>query len=370
MSMHLSPIIPAPPHDTSALSAQNDQQAILIWLDARATRSIHTQVSYRKEAVRFVLFITQELGLAGLAQVKVEHIQQYLQHLAQPPAHWLIDTTIPAQQRPATQRLKKPLSASSIAYARLVINSLYRYLQDAGHLKHNPVSLSSQPINNVTDMAEKALEPAAWLFLWQWLIDQEQQARTISQYRLAVRNRWLCTLLYHTGLRRSSIAAGRMSGLARREGKWSLYVPIKGGRQHMVVMHPHLLEELKRYRLAFGLSALPAPNEDQPLISNIRQLGQPVLARNIGADFEKFTQAAAATCDDPYLAEQIRHLTAHGLRHTHATHSLMAGARLEAVQNSLAHRSIATTSIYARASLAMREQHADQLAQFWQQLQP
>jgi len=160
-----------------------------------------------------------------------------------------------------------------------------------------------------------------------------------------------------------------MAGFVRREGRWTLTVPIKGGRQHTLAIHHSLLEELKRYRLRFGLSALPAPDEQQPLLSHVRQLGKPVLARNIGFDFEKITRAAAACCDDPYLATQIQQLTAHGLRHTHATHSLIAGARLEAVQDALAHRSIATTSIYAKASQQMREQHAERLATFMQQQQ-
>lgn len=355
--------------DTSALGADNDLQAIATWLDARAARSPHTRIAYQKEALRFVLFVTHELGLSGLAQVKVEHIHLYLAHLANPPSHWLIDTSLPTAQRPITQRLLKPLSANSIGYARLVIKSLYGYLQDAGHLKHNPVALSAQPHVLSHDMADKALEPDAWLFLWRWLLNQEQHAITETQQRLAARQRWLCALLYHTGLRRSSIAEGSMAGFVRREGRWTLTVPIKGGRQHTLAIHHSLLDELKRYRLRFGLSALPAPNEQQPLLSHVRQLGKPVLARNIGFDFEKITRAAAACCDDPYLATQIQRLTAHGLRHTHATHSLIAGARLEAVQDALAHRSIATTSIYAKASQQMREQHAERLAAFMQQQQ-
>lgn len=355
--------------DTSALNADNDLQAIGTWLDARAARSPHTRIAYQKEALRFVLFVTHELGLSGLDKVKVEHIHGYLDHLANPPSHWLIDSSLPAPQRPITQRLLKPLSPNSIGYARLVIKSLYRYLQDAGHLKHNPVALSAQPISTPPDITEKALEPDAWLFLWRWLLTQEQLAVTETQQRLATRQRWLCALLYHTGLRRSSIAEGSMAGFVRREGRWTLTVPIKGGRQHSVAVHSSLLDELKRYRLRFGLSALPEPDEPQPLISSIKQLGRPVLARNIGFDFEKITKSAAATCEDPYLATQIRQLTAHGLRHTHATHSLIAGARLEAVQNALAHRSIATTSIYAKASQQMREQHAERLATFMLQLQ-
>ncbi len=361
--------IQSPDDDSSALAADNDLHAIATWLTARASRSAHTRRAYQKEALRFVLFVTHELELTGLANVRVEHIHLYLNHLAAPPAHWLIDTQQPVGQRPLTQRLVGPLSNNSIGYARLVIKSLYRYLQDAGHLRHNPVALSAQPILLQHDMADKALEPEAWLFLWRWLLAQEPLALTETQQRLAARQRWLCALLYYTGLRRSSIAEGCMTGFIRREGRWSLTVPVKGGQMHRVAVHPHLLEELKYYRTGLGLSALPTPDTPQPLISNIRQLGRPVRARNIGADFEKISQAAAASCDDPYLAAQLCQLTAHGLRHTHATHSLIAGARLETIQNALAHRSIVTTSIYAKASQQMREQHIDQLAEFMTKLQ-
>ena len=353
----------------SALQTDHDLEAIGIWLQTRGSRSAHTARAYRKEAERFVLFIHLELGLERLAQLKVEHVQAYLDHLADPPEHWLIPTHLPKHERLMSQCLQGALSASSISYARTVIKSLFRYLQDAGHVHNNPIALTAQPIVNPTPMADRALEPAAWLFLWTWLVEQSEQAQGLLATRQAMRQRWLCALLYHTGLRRSSIAEGRMSGFIRREGRWQLTVPSKGGRSHTVILHQQLLAELQHYRQSLGLSPLPYPHDSQPLVSDLRQPDQPILARQIGYDLEQIRKQAAAVCPDPYLAMQIAALTPHGLRHTYATHSLIAGAPLDVIQHALGHRQISTTSLYAKTTTQMREQHADRMQQFWQHLQ-
>ena len=134
--MRLATIVPndlptvAPSADRrSALQTDHDLEAIGIWLQTRGARSAHTARAYRKEAERFVLFIHLELGLERLAQLKVEHVQAYLDHLADPPEHWLIPTQLPKHERLMSQCLQGALSASSISYARTVIKSLFRYLR-------------------------------------------------------------------------------------------------------------------------------------------------------------------------------------------------------------------------------------------------
>lgn len=363
-------VLPAKPSDRpSALQTDHDLEAIGVWLQTRGSRSVHTQRAYQKEAQRFVCFIHLELGVQRLAHLKVEHIQAYLDHLANPPAHWLIPVGRHRQPRLPYQCLQGALSPSSIGYARTVINSLFGYLRDAGHLQHNPIALSAQPSIDPTGMAERALEPAAWLFLWQWLVAQSEHANGLMATRQAMRQRWLCALLYHTGLRRSSVAEGKMSGFVRRDGRWQLTVPSKGGRSHTVMLHQDLLTELIHYRQHLGLHPLPYPHDPQPLVSDVRHVDQPILARQIGYDLEQIRRRAAAACPDPYLAMQIAALTPHALRHTYATHSLMAGAPLDVIQQALGHRQISTTSLYAKTTDQMRQQHADRMQQFWQHLQ-
>lgn len=349
----------------AALAAENDLEAIGAWIMARGSRSPHTRRAYQREAMRFVLYVTQELGLGGLAEIRLEHIMAYLAHLQAPPPHWIFAGSTPASAELPTQILRGPLSSRSLAYSRTVINSLYRYLQEAGYIARNPVALTPVPVQALPSMAERALEPEAWQFVWEWVQQQTELADTLEKKALANRNRWMMALLYHTGLRRSSVLQATMGDFQRREGRWMLQVTVKGGRLHHVVVGQHLLNELKRYRSALGLLPLPSPDETLPLIGNLRQPFIAITDRNLGYLFEHLTTAAADACDDPYLAQQIRQLTAHAVRHTFATHSLIAGSRLESVQDALGHRSINTTSLYAKTTWDMRQQHIERMDEFW-----
>jgi hypothetical protein len=79
----------------SSIASDNDLDAIQTWLAVKCSNSTHTQSAYAKEARRFLVFMAYELGLTGLSDVKVEHLEAYWQHLA-PTASALVDrlTTI------------------------------------------------------------------------------------------------------------------------------------------------------------------------------------------------------------------------------------------------------------------------------------
>jgi integrase/recombinase XerC len=353
----------------AATSATTDVEVVQIWLMATTGRSNHTFLSYRREASRFLVFL-QQCGLS-LAAVKVETVHAYLALLADPPSAWRINDT-PKSERLITQVLKGPLAAQSIAHARVVLLRLYRYLQDAGYVRTNPVALAFKVSYPDVPMHDKALEPEAWVFFWRWLLQQEQQALQTDQARelqlSAVRNRWLCAVLYHTGLRRSSVAAAKMSGFRRRrvgqQDQWSLTVPSKGGRLHTVMVSALLWAELKRYRQWVGLVGEPMPDEDEPLVCNVRDCREPIGERAIGLIFERLTAAAILTCTDSHILRQISRLTPHGLRHTHGTHRLMSGATLESTQASLGHRDPKTTMIYAKVAEDTLRIHAQQMDDF------
>jgi integrase/recombinase XerC len=360
-------VLPYAVAPTSTIGAQTDRDAIQTWLAASTGRSKHTFLSYRREASRFLMFI-QSFGLA-LSAVTIETIHGYFSLLANPPQTWCMPTDRTLERLP-TQCLKGGLSAPSIAHTRVVLLRLYRYLQDAGYLQHNPVALAFRTQSIEKPMHEKALEPDAWVFFWRWLLVQEQEACALTrEARLrTARNRWLCALLYHSGLRRSSVAAGRMSGLSRRriDGRdhWRLTVPSKGGRLHTVMLSPHLWVELLHYRQQMGLVGEPTPDEDEPLVCNIRGCRQAIGERAIGWVFEQLTHQAAKTCQDAHIAGQIQRLTAHGLRHTHGTHRLMSGASLASTQASLGHRDPKTTMIYAKVAEDTLRLHAEQMDNF------
>ena len=56
-------------------------------------------------------------------------------------------------------------------------------------------------------------------------------------------------------------------------------------------------------------------------------------------------------------------MTTHWMRHTNATHRLMAGASLETTQDELGHADPRTTRLYAKVSDTRQKEDAEKLAQ-------
>ncbi len=359
-------VLPTAGQPQPALASQNDLQAIATWLEVKASRSPRTRENYQREAHRLLVFLQQEMHLNALAEVRVEHLQLYWRLLADPPPHWLMQSSRGEERRQEpTRLLRHALSARSIDYTRTVVHGLFEYLHRTQYLAFNPVAATGRGVVDLQLQAEKGLEPAAWTFFWHWLVQREQNAVSHAQHQRALRDRWLCALLYHSGLRRASVVGARMADIQRRQGHWSLQVTVKGGKQHRVPLGRVLLAELVYYRQQLELPDLPSPEEPWPLIGSLRDPARPLTPRSIGLLFEGLSAQCAAACPDLFLAAQIRQLTCHGVRHTFATHSLLAGARLESVQKALGHAAITTTSIYARVTEDMQRELAEQVDDYW-----
>lgn len=336
------------------LGAHNDIDAINVWLQTSAANSVHTFYSYRKEAYRFVLFC--ESLNKKLIEMTAQDINNYLNLLLAPPATWPDATYLNGIEE--STETKKPLQPVSVAYAKVVLQSMYHFLLNSGHVRHNPFVLSRKIRYSQQDTRDKALSLSAWLFIRDWLKTQTEDAIKNDQHLLAIRNRWLMNLLYHTGMRRSSLVSTTMGSFTKKyiknEHIWSLSFDTKGNRIHSVIVSEALLKELVFYRENLGLSPYPSPDEEMPLILAIKtgkyqyeRNGQGISVRGINYAFEQMKSAMILDCDDAYLAQELTQMTPHTLRHTCATHRLMAGASLESTQRTLGHRQITTTMIYS-----------------------
>lgn len=349
----------------SMLHASNDIAAINSWLRASTKNSKHTFDSYAREARRFVIYLNS-INI-GLKQVKGEDIDNYLNILQYPPAHWLIPDD--QQITTSTQCMSAALSESSVNHARTVIKGLFSYLNDAGYLKGNPVALTARIKSEQESMAEKALVVPAWNTFWKWVV-QKTEAATEKDKALWMRNRFMCAVLYHTGMRLSSLVAARMNSFYRKnigsELIWHLAFPMKGKRLHTVIATNSLMDELVSYRKYLGLQDFPAPAEDTPLIMAYRKKA-PISPRGVEYAISEMVEQAASDCNDPFIADEIRKITPHTFRHTHATHRLLAGASLLSTQKTLGHKSITTTTIYAAVVDEMLLNESDMFGEFSEQ---
>ena len=359
-SLPLAQHRPAP--SNAAIEATTDIEAVSTWLRARGQRSANTFDSYRREAARLLLWL-EEMGMQ-LADVRVEHADKYYVFLSSPPAHWI------RPRKPkktailmATQVLSGPLKPQSIAHSRTVLGQMFGYLQDAGYLRFNPFKLSAIPTIIEESVAKRFLDLECWEWLWDWLT---QLPRTsASEVAHAVRARWLFTLLYHTGMRREEVAKGRMADFVRRDGNGELRVIGKGRKERFITVNSALLQELVIYRTALGLEyKYPTPSDAWPLVSALRQvqLRNIMTPRAIGKIVADITERAAKVCPDEHNRARIEQMSTHWLRHTSATHRMMAGASLETTQDELGHTDPKTTRIYAKAVDGARRADAEKLA--------
>jgi integrase/recombinase XerC len=344
------------PQNESALAAETDSQAVTTWIAAKGSRSGNTLVAYRREAMRLLLWLGEQH--MTLNEMKVEHANAFFSHLGNPPADWIR----PRKPRRGesllvTQVLVKALANESIDYTRTVLGQMCSYLQDAGYLQRNVFHLSIKPPVLIKTVPTRFLDLTSWQWLWKWIEDQRSSTRIGNA--LIARSRWPCSIT-----RASVVTKRRMGDFMRRDNAWTLQVIGKGKKERSVTVNSVLLQELIRYRKAVGLDGYPVPNEKLPLILSTKAARRMELLtpRIIGAIVSMIAQDAANDCDDPHIRAQIVQLSAHWLRHTNATHRLMAGASLETTQDELGHASPQTTRLYAKTTGTGRQIDAEKLA--------
>lgn len=345
-----------------AISATTDVEAVSAWLVARGSRSANTFDSYRRHASRLLLWCDEQR--LGLRDLTVNHVHAFYHHLAAPPQHWLRPRKVKKDVRlHATQVLTGPLHPRSIAYARTVLGQMCGYLLDSGYLTHNSFHLSMNiPVLKQSSIS-RYLDRDSWDWLWKWLSALPSKNR--QRAALVARNRWLFALLYHTGIRREEAATGRMSDFIRSDKGYELRVVGKGNEERFVTVNSALLDELSGYRKSLGMKLrYPVPSETMPLVGSIypKRRGDLITPRAIGKIVSIVAKAALVECDDEHIRKRIEAMSTHWMRHTNATHRLLAGASLETTQDELGHKDLKTTRIYAAVADERRREDAEKLA--------
>ena len=144
----------------------------------------------------------------------------------------------------------------------------------------------------------------------------------------------LLELLYGTGLR-----LGEALSLSWRafheEGKRTLKVKGKGGKERLVVLGEAVREGMAKY-----LEKLPAGWRREAGPAFLGPRGERLCARVFQRNLKEYLAEAEL---DPSL-------TPHKLRHSFATHLLSRGADLRAVQELLGHARLTSTEIYTRVT--------------------
>lgn len=266
--------------------ADSDDHLVSMWVE-RST-SPQTRRKYRAEAARLRAFVGKPLPL-----VRLGDLQAYLASL---------EGKAPATRANATATMK----------------SLFSFAQEIGYVRFNiGKAVKAPPVKNV--LAERIMS--------------EPDAQRMVLLEPNLRNRTLLTVLYGGGLRISEVCGLRWRDLSERDAAGQATVFGKGGKTRMVLLSTNT------WRLLTSLRAeLPAPPKpDAPVFLSLR--GGSLDASQV----HRIVKAAAERAGLP------ADVSAHWLRHAHASHALDRGAPVHLVQATLGHASLSTTSRYTHA---------------------
>ncbi|WP_035486551.1 tyrosine-type recombinase/integrase [Paraburkholderia xenovorans] len=330
------------------IAADTDVEAVRLWL-AEYTASPHTLRSYRKEAVRLLLWTTQTLG-KPLSSLTREDFLLYERFLASPTGDWA------DPQRPRRGRTRRlfdgPLSERSQHQALGILSGLITYLVSAGYLAGNPLALRRG--RNTSTKRSRRVERYLDHALWDHVLASIEQLPRLTErdQQHYERNRWLIRLLYQTALRVSEAANAKATDFYQRRGKWWLHVIGKGGAEGEVPVSDTLMADFARYRAFHKLPPVPCASETGPAVMSIagdtaRHLTPATIYLIVREVFRRAADALETT--NPAGIATLRRASTHWLRHSAASHQADAGTDLRFIQKNLRHASIETTGIYLHA---------------------
>lgn len=332
------------------IDADSDVEAVRTWLKEYRQRP-RTLDSYRKEAERFLLWASLKRG-KNLSDINRDDVLEYSEFLRNPDISWCGPT------RPRSHPDWKPfakwsphkhgLSASSCLQAQVILANLFRYLVEAGYLRHNPFALKRGRTPDARVIHdERLLEKETIDFLFDWL--ETLPAETEREKRHAERALWIISLYYYTAARLREIPTARMADIRLIRGNWWFRVTGKGDKEGLVPVPAALLTALQRYRRFLGLTPLPSPAETTPLVCSVYGEMAAISADSLYKIIKSIMKSAA---DDAranghsQIAANLEHATTHWLRHSSASHQLEAGLPLLTVSQNLRHAQIETTRRY------------------------
>lgn len=170
--------------------------------------------------------------------------------------------------------------------------------------------------------------PAVKNVLAERILEQNDVVRLIALEPVP-RNHALLRLLYLAGLRLSEAIGLHWRDVKRRTNGGQVTVFGKGGKTRVILLPPSLWKELAGLRGDAG--------DNDPVF--LSRKGGPLQASQVHRIVKEAAQRAGLSGD----------VSAHWLRHAHASHSLDAGCPPHVLQATLGHASLATTSRYSHA---------------------
>lgn len=369
----------------SMLGSDNDFDAVIEFLNQYAETS-NTLASYAKETERFLLWLIH-VAHKPLSAVNRQDWQSYCAFIEAPPADWcgprvsrFIDSDPNPAWRPYNARIQHAplaktqgkddgelvtgLGSSSAKLSRKIIETLYSFLVDNGHLNANPCTgtRTRTKANYQKPVIERSLEMELVDEVIDHLYQKQKHAKSKREAFQLLRARYIIQLLTATGLRVSESTGHTFGDIKVSKDEWVLNVVGKGDKPRSIVIFPDLKAVISEFRIAIGLdSPSPLYGEKTALIPAEHDFNQSITSRRVEQIFRqvfdryaKHKYELAQRETDPekkgYLLNQVsvlERVSPHWCRHTHATNYLEeSGQDLKSTMDRLGHGHINVTFGY------------------------
>lgn len=348
-----------------ALNADNDLEAIRIWLNARAGNP-NTFGNYRKEAERFLLWCLVEKRTA-LSSIRAGDAAQYLRWLEnlgrlddkafaakwrEPQSRWLGPKNVP-RSHGGWRPFNGPLSVASRRNAIVVVRQLFNFLKKTGYLIFNPFDQVSPKVPLLKGegapqaFADRSLTPEQW---------HAVTARLMLLPEGWPRERMKLILMMgkSLGMRASEMLDARAGWITtRRIGfreRRAIEIVGKGSKVRRLPLNAEQVEIIESALHARNLAGVAGCDPETPLLVNLGRgrnpggaMSRSGLYRVLEAFFETVANDIAA--ESPMDAAKLRASSTHWLRHTFAVTAL-GKMSVNVVQAAMGHASVATTGRY------------------------
>lgn len=342
-----------------SISATNDIDAIRTWLQ-EFVNSPNTAISYRQTAERFIMWLyIQEKTLKDVTR---EIVQEYQIFLQMPIPNDLWCGSAKPRYHPEWKPFVKGLAQSSINLNLQILGSMFQYLIEAGYLQRNPFRLIRERKKVKTEV-ERFLNTREWNYINEYIerMPQETEKQQIDYER----TKWIFSLLYLTGCRRSEVVNARMADFVYKRHEWWFKVVGKGDKHGEIPVTNELLSALMRYRKAMKLPEYPTSTETELAVifskyGNLQPITDSMLYKIIKTVCGNLALELKST--DPASSFVIGKVSTHWLRHTSATHQVDAGIDIRTVKKNLRHSMLETTMKYQHTEESA--QHKETLAKF------
>lgn len=345
--------------------------------------------AYRREVERLLHWSWQK-AQKSIFELRRPEIESYIKFCQKPPKSWIglskpsrfvmKDGTrkpnlnwrpfVATVSKSAARAGEKPskdnyaLSEKAVREIFAVLSTFYNFLIQDEYTEVNPIMQVRQKSKFIrkTQGPKKIrrLSDLQWAFVIEtaefMAKKDDRQERTL----------FILSALYLMYLRVSELVvterwSPKMNDFKRdHDGLWWFTTVGKGNKERQIAVSRAMLAALKRWRKHLGLSPLPSPDDQTPLVPTDRGGGSMTSTNQIRNIVQACFDLAAERMIDEGLGEEVGDLqsaTVHWLRHTGISDDVKRRPR-EHVRDDAGHSSSQTTDRYIDVDLRERHQSA------------